>query len=231
VRWRRRPGWLPALALPVLVPAGAEPLGWSSIRPSLVLPMAAEGRGGGRSARATALGDATTLGARLADDPAAWRECYAVHGPMVQAYLRRLVPSPDVDDVLQQAFLDVWRSRDRYDPARPLEPWLLGVARKRAIDHLRRLGRSAAVADVDRHEEVPSPDAFADQFADAVTVRAALAGLTSDQREVLVLAYFGGLTQTQIAERLGVPLGTVKARSHRGLRALATALVPEEDPT
>lgn len=207
------------------------------MRGSLVLVMAGAPGGApgspaaGRARRPTALGDAATLGARLADDPTAWRECYAVHGPMVQAYLRRLVPAPDVDDVLQQAFLDVWRSRERYDPDRPLEPWLLGVARKRAIDHLRRLGRTAAVADGERSDEVPTPDAFADQFADAVTVRAALAGLTGDQREVLVLAYFGGLSQSQIAQRLGVPLGTVKARAHRGLRALAAALVPEEDPT
>ncbi|MEZ5143310.1 MAG: sigma-70 family RNA polymerase sigma factor [Acidimicrobiales bacterium] len=171
------------------------------------------------------------LGDRLATDPAAWRECYAVHAPMVLGYLKRLVPAADAEDALQQAFLDVWRSRDRYAAARPLEPWLLGIARRRAIDHLRKLGRRADDRAVDVPDEVPSPEAFADQFADAVTVRGALAGLPDDQREALVLAYFGGLSQSQIAERLGVPLGTVKARSFRGLRALAGVLVPQEDPS
>ncbi len=221
--WSGRVG--PPWGLPLAwagAPAPAPPVVW----------MAATGPGGGaRRRRLAAAGDASTLGDRLATDPAAWRECYAVHAPMVLGYLKRLVPAADAEDVLQQAFLDVWRSRDRYDAARPLEPWLLGIARRRAIDHLRKLGRRADDRAVDVPDEVPSPEAFADQFADAVTVRGALAGLPDDQREALVLAYFGGLSQSQIAERLGVPLGTVKARSFRGLRALAGVLVPQEDPS
>lgn len=176
--------------------------------------------------------DPESLGSRLATDPRALKDCYAALSPMVLSYLRRFVPRDEAEDVLQQVFLDVWRSRDRFDPNRRLEPWVLNIAHRRAVDHLRRMSRSPSdgsavlpddVVDTDR-----STERFADRFADAVVVRDALGSLPAEQRETLVLAYFGDLTQSQIAGRMGVPLGTVKARSSRGLRHLASVLVPEE---
>jgi len=171
-----------------------------------------------------------SLGHRLADDPAALEECYQQLGPMVLAYIRRLVPPDDAEDVLQQSFVDVWRSRHRYDPERPLEPWVLDIARKRAIDHLRHRGRQVGdPAPIESMTESVEPARFADRYVEAEVMRSALATLPPEQREALVLGYFADLTQTQIADRLGVPLGTVKARSFRGLRNLAAVLVPEED--
>jgi RNA polymerase sigma-70 factor (ECF subfamily) len=176
--------------------------------------------------------DPASLGRRLATDPGALRDCYAELSPMVLAYLRRLVPRDEAEDVLQQVFLDVWRSRDRFDPARPLEPWVLNIAHRRAVDHLRRQSRSPSDPAAELPGEIVDGDRdtsrFAERFADAVLVRDALEVLPVEQRETLVLAYYGDYTQSQIAGRLGVPLGTVKARSSRGLRHLASVLVPEE---
>jgi RNA polymerase sigma factor (sigma-70 family) len=168
---------------------------------------------------------------RLATDPRALEEYYEELGPLVLAYLRRRVPPQDAEDVLQQVFLDLWRSRSSYDPARPMVPWVLGIAHKRSVDHLRRQARSdvQAVAHVTDSAKQDAAQ-FADLFADAELVRDALGALPEEQREALVLGYFADLTQTQIAKRLGVPLGTVKARSYRGLRKLAAALVPEDQP-
>src|SRR5207344_2183626 len=70
-------------------------------------------------------------------------EVYLALGPMVLGYLRRLVPPDDTEDVLQRVFYEVWRNRDRFDPTRSLEAWVLGIARKRAIDHLRRASTGA----------------------------------------------------------------------------------------
>jgi RNA polymerase sigma-70 factor (ECF subfamily) len=170
-------------------------------------------------------GASSDLGARLAaGEEGAIEACYAALGPMVLGYLRRFVPRDEAEDVLQRVFYDVWRSRDRYDPARSLEAWVLGIARKRAIDRLRR--RHANVVPLEELRDVAGDDGreLAERYARANEVRVALAGLPAEQREVLTLAYFGDLTQTQIAERLGVPLGTVKVRAFRGLRRLADLL-------
>lgn len=176
--------------------------------------------------------DRDDLGRRLADDPRALKDLYGSMSPMVLSYLRRYVPRDEAEDVLQQVFLDVWRSRDRFDPSRRIEPWVLSIAHRRAVDHLRRQSRSPADPAADVPEDAADLDRatarFADRFADALEVRAALDALPPEQRETLVLAYYGDYTQSQIAGRLGVPLGTVKARSSRGLRQLAAILVPEE---
>jgi RNA polymerase sigma factor (sigma-70 family) len=170
-------------------------------------------------------GASSNLGYRLAAGEAgAINECYAALGPMVLGYLRRFVPRDDAEDVLQRVFYEVWRNRDRYDPTRSLEAWVLGIARKRAIDLLRR--RHANVVPIDELREIAGDDGreLAERYARASEVRAALERLPREQREVLTLAYFGDLTQTEISDRLGVPLGTVKARTFRGLRRLADIL-------
>jgi len=169
------------------------------------------------------------LGARLAHDPDALAECYQRHGPMVLAYVRRLVGRADAEDVLQQVFLEVWRSRDRYDPSRPLEPWIISIAHKRAVDHLRRETRRDPSLVSLSEPDLASTDRFVEDFAEAQVIGHALGELSAEQRETLVLAYFNDLTQSQIAGRMNVPIGTVKARSQRGLRRLAAILVPEEE--
>jgi RNA polymerase sigma factor (sigma-70 family) len=170
-------------------------------------------------------GASSNLGYRLAaGEEGAINECYAALGPMVLGYLRRFVPRDDAEDVLQRVFYEVWRNRDRYDPTRSLEAWVLGIARKRAIDLLRR--RHANVVPIDELRDIAGDDGreLAERYARASEVRAALERLPREQREVLTLAYFGDLTQTEISDRLGVPLGTVKARTFRGLRRLADIL-------
>lgn len=169
------------------------------------------------------------LGARLAHDrQGAIGEIYAALGSTVRRYLQGLVGHDDADDVLQRVFYEVWRHNGRYDPTRSLAAWVLGIARKRAIDHLRRR-RNMAVP-LEDLEEVVGEDGreLADRYARRCEVRDALDRLPDVQREVLVLAYFGRFTQSEIATHLGVPLGTIKARSFRGLRRLAESLSSEE---
>ena len=170
-------------------------------------------------------GATSDLGARLAaGEEGAITECYSALGPMVLGYLRRFVARDEAEDVLQRVFYEVWRNRDRYDPTRSLEAWVLGIARKRAIDQLRR--RHANVVPIEELREIAGDDGreLAERYARAVEVRGALERLPSEQREVLALAYFGQLSQSEIAGRLGLPLGTVKARTFRGLRRLADLL-------
>jgi RNA polymerase sigma factor (sigma-70 family) len=170
-------------------------------------------------------GATSDLGARLAaGEEGAITECYSALGPMVLGYLRRFVARDEAEDVLQRVFYEVWRNRDRYDPTRSLEAWVLGIARKRAIDQLRR--RHANVVPIEELREIAGDDGreLAERYARAVEVRGALERLPSEQREVLTLAYFGQLSQRELAGRLGLPLGTVKARTFRGLRRLADLL-------
>jgi RNA polymerase sigma factor (sigma-70 family) len=165
------------------------------------------------------------LGAQLVHDrQEAIGEIYVALGTTVRTYLKGLVGHDDADDILQRVFYEVWRHHRRYDPSRSLTAWVLGIARKRAIDHLRRRRHLAVpLHDLD---DVAGDDGreLAERYARCHEVRDALNRLPDEQREVLVLAYFGGFTQSEIATSLEVPLGTVKARTFRGLRRLAEDL-------
>ena len=134
------------------------------------------------------------------------------------------------EDVVQEAFLSVWRSGARYDRARgSVRSWLLGVVRNRAIDVLRaghvREGRN--VSDEGIAERLEAPDRTEIEVArrdEATQVRAVLDSLPPEQRRAIELAYFGGFTQTEIAEMLALPVGTVKGRMRLGLTKMRIAL-------
>jgi RNA polymerase sigma factor (sigma-70 family) len=165
------------------------------------------------------------IGGRLTTgDPAALEDCYRALGPLVTNYLGRFVPKADVEDVLQRVFYEVWRVHDRYDPTQSLRAWVLGIARKRAIDQLRR--RRDNVVSMDALREIAGDDGreISDRFDWADELRSALALLPSAQREVISMAYYEGFSQSEIATQLGIPLGTVKTRTSRGLQRLAALL-------
>jgi RNA polymerase sigma factor (sigma-70 family) len=170
----------------------------------------------------TALAD---IGERLVQGkPEALEDCYRTLGPLVMSYLARYVPQPDIDDVMQRVFYEVWRVHERYDPSLSLRGWVLGIARKRAIDHLRK--RRDVVVPLDSMREITGEDGreIAERLVWADEVRTALDMLPQLQREVIELAYFEGHTQTDIAVLLDIPLGTVKTRTSRGLQRMAGLL-------
>lgn len=165
------------------------------------------------------------MGSRLASgDRVALEECYAQLGPLVLSYLRRYLGREDAEDVLQKVFFEVWRSAERYDPARSLEAWVFGIARKRAIDALRT--RRAAVVPLEAVRELIGEDGreLTDRIAFAAEVRSAVAALPEGPRAAVQLAYFESRSQAEIAAELGVPLNTVKSWTARGLRKLAGSL-------
>ena len=136
------------------------------------------------------------------------------------------------EDVVQDAFLGVWRYADRYVEGRgSVKTWLLSIVHHRAIDAVRRRRPAVELPD----PELPPPPQLiaADVWPEvagrleAVAVQAALATLSDVQREAIELAYFGGLSQTEIAEKTATPLGTVKSRMRLGLLGLRRALVGE----
>jgi RNA polymerase sigma factor (sigma-70 family) len=162
------------------------------------------------------------IGERLYQgQPEALEDCYRTLGPLVMSYLSRYVPQPDIEDVMQRVFYEVWRVHERYDPDRSLRGWVLGIARKRAIDHLRK--RRDVVVPLDSMREITGDDGreVAERLVWADEVRTALDLLPQLQREVIELAYFEGYTQTEIALALDIPLGTVKTRTSRGLQRMA----------
>lgn len=138
-----------------------------------------------------------------------------------------------VDDILQEAFLSLWRSSDRYDAGRGgVRSWLLTVVHNRAIDAIRRARVRDArdVHDAELAERLAGPDRTDDEVLrrdEAGRVRRALAAVPAEQRQVIELAYFDGLTHTEIAQRLELPPGTVKGRIRLGLQKLRAELAPD----
>ena len=156
---------------------------------------------------------------------------YDRYAPLVFPLVLRIVRDrADAADVIQDVFWEAWRGAAAYDPARGTpEAWIVMRARTRAIDRVRSVARRGEtfVAPLDEAAaETPSPRDAADRAADRHLIASALGELPPAQREVIELAYYAGLTQTEIAERLEQPLGTVKTRIRLALTRLRELVTP-----
>ncbi len=157
---------------------------------------------------------------------------YDRYGRQAFAVAYRMVQNPEVaEEVVQDAFLAVWRRAEQYAPARgDVRGWLLTIVRNRAVDHLRarqaRPQHAGAVEDCAALAASHDTEGAALQVLEAATVRAAVAALPPVQRQMVELAYFAGLSYPEVATRMGAPLGTVKSRMRLALTSLREALAP-----
>ena len=154
------------------------------------------------------------------------RALYDRYGPVLFGLAYRTLGDRQLaEDCVQEVFVTAWRSADRYDPRRAsVSTWLFAIARNKTVDALRRRSRRPAEALPERWPDDEAPDAAEVVGANdqGERVASALAELPPHQLEAVSLAYFEGLTQAEIAARLGVPLGTVKGRLRLALERLRT---------
>jgi RNA polymerase sigma-70 factor, ECF subfamily len=159
-------------------------------------------------------------------------ELYDRHGRTAYGLaLRMLRDETLAEDAVQEAFLTVWRSAARFVPERAkASTWILTFVHRRAVDLVRREERRRTEP-LEPREQIAGPEDVDETTwlrLQRERVQAALARLTDQQREVLELAYYGGFTQSELADRLGEPLGTIKSRMFTGLGRLRELLGDEE---
>jgi RNA polymerase sigma-70 factor (ECF subfamily) len=143
--------------------------------------------------------------------------------------VRLLRDSATADDVAQEAFASVWRAARGYRRERgSAAGWLFAIARNAAIDTTRTRVALVVGEPPDEPDPGPLPDDEAIAEMEAFRVHAAVDALPAREREVIELAYYGGLSQSEVADRLDIPLGTVKTRTRTGLQRLAGVLGEEE---
>lgn len=163
----------------------------------------------------------------VAGDEAAVRQAWDRYGTLVFTYCSRSLADKDAAaDAAQETFVSAWRSRHRFDPAKGTLPaWLLGIARYRVLDAYRSASRTPATGVADDVADRPDPDRAApDVLADRLLVARALDTLGPRARQVVSLAFYSDLTQTDIAAKLDLPLGTVKSDMRRSLERLRSHL-------
>ncbi len=137
------------------------------------------------------------------------------------------------EECVQDSFMKVWQSTTQFDPRRgPFVAWLVGIARNVAIDRLRQRGRQVAIAETDSKEDSDNELLFNlptdwQEHERVNSLRFAVAALPPDQRQVIELSYYGGMSQSDIAETLSLPLGTVKTRMRLGMQKLRDAWLRE----
>jgi RNA polymerase sigma-70 factor (ECF subfamily) len=161
-----------------------------------------------------------------AGDPEAVRAVYREYGRLVHAVAYRVLGDTGLaEEATQQTFVKAWRAAGTLDDSREMAPWLAAIAKRVAIDIARReaLRTAAPIESVPEGALVAEPD-VSDTLYDVWEVRSAVGDLPVDEQEVVRLQHFEGLTHTQIAERLGVAVGTIKSRSFRAHKRLAAAL-------
>ena len=168
-------------------------------------------------------------------DPDAFAVLYDRHSGVAFSLAYRIVGArAAAEDVVQEAFLSIWRSGARYDRGRgSVRTWVLGIVHNRAIDGLRRSTvhdkrRASDEGIAERLESTDRTDVEVARREEAGTVRSAMDVLPPEQSQVIELAYFGGFTHSEIADMLGMPIGTVKGRMRLGLEKMRGALVARE---
>jgi RNA polymerase sigma-70 factor (ECF subfamily) len=181
-----------------------------------------------RASKAERLADEELMPQIGEKNPDAFEVFYDRHGGVAYSLAYRIVGERGAaEDVVQEAFISIWRSGARYDAARgSVRTWMLGIVRNRAIDFLRSKAGRAPKLDFDddsilEHrpaEELTDTEALRRETAQEV--RGALDELPGEQSKVIELAYFGGFSHSEISGMLGVPLGTVKGRMRLGLEKI-----------
>jgi RNA polymerase sigma-70 factor, ECF subfamily len=169
-------------------------------------------------------------------DEAALSELYDRYQASMYGLAMRITNDAGMaQDAMQEAFVGIWRNASRYAAGRAsVRTWMLSICHHRAVDLLRRRRQTSPLPETEGAaplaEAFRAPDVWPEvaRADDARAVREAMAALPDAQREAIELAYFGGLTQNEIAERTQAPLGTIKSRTRLGLLALRRAL---EEPT
>jgi RNA polymerase sigma-70 factor (ECF subfamily) len=179
----------------------------------------------------TRLADEDLMALVAGSDDDAFAIVYERHcGPAFSLAYRIVGTRNAAEDVVQEAFVSIWRSGGRYDRTRgSVRTWVLGIVHNRAIDGLRRAAvhdrrRASDDAIEERFEAPERTEVEVARRSEAEDVREALGGLPPDQSRVLRLAYFGGFSQSEIADMLDAPLGTVKGRMRLGLEKLRDEL-------
>ena len=161
-------------------------------------------------------------------DPAAVRACIDQYGALVWSLSRRLSrTSSDAEDATQEIFLDIWKSAGRFDASQGTEKMFIAmIARRRLIDRLRKTSAEPPMAGDAELETVlwSDPGTASETASEAELAARALLDLKADQRHVLELGLLHGLSQSEIAAKLGVPLGSVKSLMRRGLIKIRAAM-------
>lgn len=159
-------------------------------------------------------------------DESALRAAYDEHKSLVYSMARRALGDDRSLDVTQEVFIAAWKARERFDPSRGSLPgWLVGIAKNKIVDEIRRSVRRVPTDSspdaVDRLADSESDDrSWIDNMADQMLIAKALETLSDRARTVIELHFFNDLTQQQIADKTGLPLGTVKSDIRRGLQTL-----------
>jgi RNA polymerase sigma-70 factor (ECF subfamily) len=190
-------------------------------------------RGSGSINDLRRLGDDDLMTLVRNGDSAAFEVVYERHSTVAYSLAHRICGRQQAaEDIVQEAFLSAWRRASSFDATRgSLRTWLLGIVHHRAIDALRRAGGDAyrrvdqPVEEIDIEGSVDVGTEVADRERAGV-VRDALTGLPAEQSKVIELAYFGGFTHIEIADMLGLPIGTVKGRMRLGLSKLRSSFEP-----
>jgi len=167
----------------------------------------------------------------LRKDVGAFEELYERHSRIVYSLVLRILrQGSTAEEVVQDVFLQLWRNSRQFDLRRPFVPWLLTLARNRALDHLRLKGERQRRRE-DQTEELPQIPVAAPEYEAALDekrraerVRALIGSLPAAQKRAIELAYFEGLSHSEIAASLNEPLGTVKSWIRNGLLRLKEGL-------